>query len=138
MPDAISFLDTFKQWATSQPRLLAVALVGSYARGTASEDSDIDLVLITTDPQHYLQDDQWLAVFGPVRSVTLEDWGLVQSRRVFYADRLEVEFGITTPQWTATDPVDEGTQQVLLDGVRILYDPQGLLRAVLEAIQADD
>jgi predicted nucleotidyltransferase len=38
-------------WATAQPKIRAVALVGSHARGTAGPDSDIDLMLLATDPE---------------------------------------------------------------------------------------
>ena len=43
-------------WATAQPKIRAVALVGSHTRGTAGPASDIDLVLLTTppDPFHYI------------------------------------------------------------------------------------
>jgi 8-oxo-dGTP pyrophosphatase MutT (NUDIX family) len=42
-------------WAASRRDLCAVALVGSWARGAARDDSDIDLVLLT---QHRLDDRQ--------------------------------------------------------------------------------
>ena len=45
------FLDTFVAWASAQ----AMALVGSYARGAAKDDSDIDLVILTDRPQTYLE-----------------------------------------------------------------------------------
>jgi predicted nucleotidyltransferase len=37
------------EWAKAQPTIYAVALVGSHARGTARADSDIDLIVLTTD-----------------------------------------------------------------------------------------
>ena len=37
------FLDVFLAWASAQPDVQGIALVGSYARGTAGDDSDIDL-----------------------------------------------------------------------------------------------
>ena len=43
-------------WAGRQSDIRAVALVGSYARGSAHADSDIDLVLLCVDPARYLKD----------------------------------------------------------------------------------
>ena len=46
----------------------------------------------------------------------LEDYGLVQSRRVRYGNGVEVEFGITTIGWLNTAPIDEGSRRVMSDG----------------------
>ena len=50
------FLHGFVRWASAQLDVQAIALVGSYARGEARDDSDIDLVLLTDQPQNYLED----------------------------------------------------------------------------------
>jgi predicted nucleotidyltransferase len=47
-------------WATAQPKIRAVALVGSHARGAAGQDSDIDLVLLVVDPQGFRTDTTWI------------------------------------------------------------------------------
>ena len=39
------FRDRFATWASAQEDIQAIAFVGSYARGEARDDSDIDLVL---------------------------------------------------------------------------------------------
>ena len=135
MQAAERFIDRFARWAAGQAAVEAVALVGSWARGAAHEDSDVDLVLITTDPGTYLTDEGWLAAFGEVRRTQPEDWGLVQAVRVFYASGLEVECGVTTPEWARTDPPDPGTERAVRDGMVILYDRGGLLRALLAAVR---
>jgi predicted nucleotidyltransferase len=43
-----------------------IALVGSYGRGTAREDSDIDLILLTDQFPKYVEDTQWIELFGAV------------------------------------------------------------------------
>jgi predicted nucleotidyltransferase len=121
------FLSSIAEWAQGQPDIQAVALVGSWARGTARPDSDIDLVIVVADPGVYLGDEAWLHRFGTPSSIADEDWGLVQSRRVIYASGLEVEFGLTINAWLATDPIDAGSAQVVADGVRILLDRTGAL-----------
>lgn len=135
MSTAETFIDQAARWAAGQPLVAALALVGSWARGTARPDSDVDLILLTIDPQAYLNDRRWLAVFGVVEQVTEEDWGRVRSLRVVYRHGLEVEFGLTTPDWAETQPVDPGTARVVRDGMRSLYDPAGILQALQAAVE---
>lgn len=89
------FLDAFVVWASDQSAVQAVALVGSYARGEARDDSDIDLVILTDQPQKYLEDSRWTERFGTVENHQTEDYGKLTSVRVWYQNRLEVEYGIT-------------------------------------------
>jgi uncharacterized protein len=39
-------------WATQQPDVVGVAVVGSWARGQARMDSNVDLVVFTDDKDH--------------------------------------------------------------------------------------
>ena len=137
MTDAQTFIERFRTWAEAQRPVEAAALVGSWARGAARPNSDIDLILVTREPGVYLDDDGWTADFGAVDAASYEDWGLVQSIRVFYAGGPEVEFGITTPEWTATRPVDPGTARVVGDGIVILLDRAGMLAALKAAVGAE-
>lgn len=120
------FLSDFTQWASTQSDIQALALVGSYARNAATEASDIDLVLITVKPNQYLQNLNWLQRFGTVEKQQVEDYGLLISIRVWYADGREIEYGITDEQWAAA-PVDEGTRQVMADGMQILFERGNIL-----------
>jgi predicted nucleotidyltransferase len=126
------FLSAVVRWASARRDIRAVALVGSHARGTATSTSDIDLVILTTRPGSYLDDTGWAAMFGTVARQQTEDWGTVTSLRVWYEDGREVEFGITTPEWAA-QPLDEGTRQVVSDGIRILFDRGECLASAMAA-----
>lgn len=121
-------------WARERADVRAVALVGSRARGTARIDSDVDLILLTTDPDQYRSGDGGLAsVFDDARLAGERAWGPVRERRLRLPGGLEVELGIATPEWAAV-PLDSGTRRVLVAGARILHDPDGLLaRAVDDA-----
>jgi predicted nucleotidyltransferase len=131
-PSVADFLHRVTDWAVSQPTISGVALVGSYARGEARADSDIDLVLLCMEPASLLLDTSWLSLFGTVERCQTEDWGLVQSLRVHYRDSFEVEFGITSRVWAGL-PIDPGTQHVIAHGIRLLLDRDGLLGRLLEA-----
>lgn len=127
-------------WAATQPGILGLALVGSWARGAARPDSDIDLVILTEDPERYRLDRSWLldidwALVGlPVIGWRDADYGALWSRHITLADAVEVEFGFSLPAWASTSPIDAGTRRVATDGLRILYDPQHLFATLMAAL----
>lgn len=133
--DAETLLREVVIWAENADGIAGVALVGSYAYGAARPDSDVDLVLLMPDPKPFLEATAWLDRFGPVASCDVEDWGAVTSLRVVYESGLEVEFGLSTPAW-ADIPVDAGTRRVVSDGMRVLYDPEGIMEALQRAVSA--
>ncbi|MGA2537629.1 MAG: nucleotidyltransferase domain-containing protein, partial [Terracidiphilus sp.] len=116
--------------------ILGIAIVGSHARGTAKPGSDVDVVMIVDDQVHYLETSEWPERFGCTCSIRHEDWGLLQLKRVYYAAGREVEFGITAPAWARTGPIDPGTRQVVLDGIRVVYDRAGLFRSLVNSVTA--
>lgn len=124
------FIDAFTNWALAQPDIEAAALVGSYARGAATDTSDIDLVLLVGDPHRYIENTGWSTQFGTVARQQIEDYGLLTSLRVWYAGGHEVEYGLTTPAWIQA-PLDDGTRRVIQDGMKVLFERGALLsRAV--------
>jgi len=127
-------LEEVTKWAKSRPEILGVALVGSYARDEARLDSDVDFILLASTPQDFINQPEWIKDFGPVKSYSVEDWGLVTSLRVYYKDDLEVEYGLTSSTW-AGEPIDAGTRRVIFDGMRILLDKTGLLSRALREVK---
>lgn len=121
-----SFISQLSAWARKQPDIHGVLLVGSHARREARADSDIDLVILTNTPGKYLDTISFAEDFGAIERTVNEDWGKVTAVRTWYGDGMEVEFGITTPEWAAL-PLDPGTQRVISDGVRIIFDRDGEL-----------
>lgn len=108
-----------------------VALVGSYARAAARNDSDIDLVVLTEQPSRYLDDIQWIERFGIVEKHQTEDYRKLTSLRVWYLNGPEVEYGITTPDW-AVIPLDAGTRKVISDGMMVLFERGNVLSSHLK------
>jgi predicted nucleotidyltransferase len=117
-------------WAEAEPRIAAVALVGSHARGEARPDSDVDLVALCDGADAFVDDLRWIQRFGAPTRHAVERWGAVTSIRVWYEHGLEVEFGFAAPSWAAT-PLDDGTRRVLAGGFRALFDRSALLRGLL-------
>jgi nucleotidyltransferase-like protein len=133
MMDVSAFLKAFNRWATAQPDVKAVALVGSYARDAATEGSDVDLLILTTDVSKYISDRSWVSRFGKDSECRVEDWGKITSLRTFYKGGLEVEYGFSTPDW-AKIPMDAGSLRVVSDGMKILFDAQNILSTVQRGV----
>jgi predicted nucleotidyltransferase len=127
--DITSLLKKLKRWVAAQPDVVGVALIGSYACGTATEESDVDVIILTTEVRKYFRDKQWVSLFGEAEKTEVEHWRRVQTLRAFYTDGNEIEFNFSTPDWTSI-PVESGTRRVVSDGMRILFDPQGILKSV--------
>ena len=123
------FLKIFLMWVESQRLVEGAIPVSSHARGGARQDSDIDLVLLCTEYESYLEDVSWINDFGKPVSVRLEDYGKLTSVRVFYEEGPGVEFGFTQLDWLVL-PLDVGTVGVLRNGFRIVYDRSGKYSAL--------
>lgn len=117
--------DQLRQFADEEPDILALLIVGSYARGTNTPDSDIDAVIITRNKQRMVENQQFIGYFGRVSRQQTEYYGACTSVRAWYEDGMEVEFGLVEPSWM-DQPLDEGTRQVLRDGYKVIADRGGL------------
>jgi predicted nucleotidyltransferase len=133
--EVAALLEGVGSWLGERDDVRAVGLLGSWARGNATDESDVDLVVITDWPIAYITDETWIAGLPEARLVRTERWGpLLTERRLVLPSGLELDVGITDPRWAATDPVDEGTARVIADGgLRILYDPNDLLALLAAA-----
>ncbi|AWT41553.1 MULTISPECIES: nucleotidyltransferase domain-containing protein [Streptomyces] len=128
-------LDRATRWAAARADVTGLLLAGSWARGAARPDSDVDLVLLTTAPEAYA-DGAWAAGLGLGARIRTGQWGPVTEYRHLAEGGLEVEIGVAHPDWARTGPVDPGTRRVVTDGSRPLYDPSGLLAALLRACES--
>lgn len=132
-PRVADVLRRIPQLVTLHPEIAAVALVGSWARGAGTEASDIDLVVIATDPTALLATDDWHRLIDEraelVRSSSV---GALSERRLRRPDGLEIEVGIGAPGWLAINPMYPGTAKVLAAGAVAVYDPRGVLRNAIE------
>lgn len=130
-------LEIVTAWAGSRGDIVGLALVGSWARDTASPDSDIDFILLTPNPDVFristtwLTEIRWPKIGLSVQSCRDVKYGVVWSRHVKLSDGMVIEFSFGFPSWAATCPCDAGTRSVVSRGCRILFDPEGLLQNVV-------
>jgi hypothetical protein len=130
------------RWATGQADIKSLALAGSWARGNAGPESDLDLLVLTTNPESYRQDGAWLNAIAfeeagyRIISQTSVRYGVVRSWHYLNPDA-EVELSFAPLDWASTNPVDSGTHQVVTDAFKILIDKDGRLGALV-AFLGDD
>ncbi len=118
------FFNQLKEYAGNTSHIESIIIVGSYARGTNKESSDLDLVVITSNKSGMVEHPDFIQNFGAVHKQQVEYYGACTSIRVWYKDGKEVEFGIVDPSWIST-PLDAGTYQVLSDGYHVIIDKKG-------------
>jgi uncharacterized protein len=134
-------LEEIAQWASQRTDITALALVGSWARGTARVGSDIDLMFLTASPSSFRRDEtwvnqiQWAVVDAEVDGWKDKDYGVIWSRHVYLDDENEIEFGFGVPSWASIDPIDPGTFRVMSDGCQILYDPDHWLSKLIDKVK---
>lgn len=125
------------KWAEGRTDVRAVVIVGSRARvdHTADEWADLDAVIITTDPEHYVSTPDWIDNFGEPLLTFIESTstGDEKERRVLYEGMLDVDFAII-PQEKALKLLEAGTDSqtsaqisnLLGRGIRVLVDKDGM------------
>ena len=131
-PQLNAVLRVITGWVRGRPDVLALALIGSYARNEARPDSDIDLLLLTDVPEAFRASDSWLnEIDWPTHGAAIQSWsdaqyGVIWSRHVTLSNGTMIEFSFGLPSW-ASHPVDAGTRDVVSGGLRVLFDPRRLL-----------
>lgn len=105
-------------WVGSRADVLALGVVGSYAYRRPRLGSDVDLVLLTSQPELY---GPWIGADSPLAPAQLirhQRWGPMCEWRFRRRSGLHVEFGVATPGWADVSPLDPGTARVISDGCR--------------------
>lgn len=131
MPSRDERLNAIVQWATHRPQVQAIVLTGSLARadGSIDEYSDIDVEVITSDPETLESDDLWLVEFGEpaivirLRTGEQQRWA---TRLVIYSDGGRVDFTIA-----GTDRIESMAETDRLNdlyerGYRVLLDKSSI------------
>jgi predicted nucleotidyltransferase len=132
-------IDLVVDYAKSRNDILGIGLCGSWARGEASPDSDIDLSIIVEDKtifksQEWVENFHFHKIQDSLKSYRDEIYGVTWSRHVILESEVEIEFGFADKSWANINNLDEGTRKVVSDGYRILYDPSKLLEKLEDKV----
>lgn len=124
--------------------LRALAVCGSWARGDARPDSDLDLLIVADDPPAWRCDQGWVAALPydragcAYRSHRTATYGAVWSAHVDLDPDAAVELSFAPAAWACTDPLDLGTYAVVSDAFRIVVDKDGMLAPLVAACATPD
>jgi aminoglycoside 6-adenylyltransferase len=132
--DKEHLLGRFLEWARSRCDIRAVALVGSSARTDrpADEWSDLDLIVVVSDPQPYLSSTDWLEDIGHpwISTVERTATGEAIERRVLFEGGLDVDF-IVLPIESARQRLQVAPiADIVQRGMRTLLDKDETLSTV--------
>jgi uncharacterized protein len=134
-----AILDAIAAWAIVRDDIRGMALLGSWARGNPGPTSDIDIIFLSNRSREYRNGQSWLSEIDfpsagyRVLSRESADYGAVWSQHVHLAPATEVELTFASCSWAATSPIDDGTQRVVRDGLRIIFDKDNSLASLVEA-----
>ena len=122
-------LQKIVEWAEGFGRVRAVVLIGSQARSVkpADEYSDIDLIMFVSDPDYFIQSDDWLDQIGPWHIAFLERTaGNSLERRVLFDEARDVDFVLELDRNAAALADSAAASSILSRGYRFLVDKDNL------------
>lgn len=137
-------LDVIRPWAFPQPDIRGLALIGSWARGEARPDSDLDLMLLVLSPERYRKTSAWLPEIAwqsarfSLSGFRDAEYGRVWSRHVELTPFAEIELCFASCDWAGGNPLDPGTASVVRNGCRVLFDKDDLFRKALKSLNDTD
>ncbi|MCC6791979.1 MAG: aminoglycoside 6-adenylyltransferase, partial [Thermomicrobiales bacterium] len=112
--EVAQILAAIRSWADRRPDVRAVAVAGSWAHDTARMDSDLDLVVLCVEPERYLGESEWALEIAPdLVLMDTRSWGPLTELRFNLPSHLEIDFGVAPLSWANTNPVDDGTREVV-------------------------
>jgi aminoglycoside 6-adenylyltransferase len=126
-------LERFVAWAQTQPDIHAAVVLGSRARTDHPADdwSDLDLLVVISDPDRLLSQIDWLAHLGTPWVTFLEGTavGGLAERRVLFEGGLEVDFSpvpLALVRQFAASGLPPEVAGIFRRGVRVALDKDGL------------
>jgi hypothetical protein len=141
--EADAVINTVTHWATKCDDIRAMALLGSWARGNPRQTSDVDLLFLTDQTKKYRHRRKWLSEIAcrtagyTVQSSDCAAYGDVWSLHVHLLPTAEVELTFANCSWAKTDPIDSGTRRVVKDAFRIIFDKDGILAKLADAVMSE-
>jgi uncharacterized protein len=127
-------------WAIKRDDIRAMAMLGSWVRGNPRPASDLDLLLLSDLAADYQCRRAWLTEIDfqkagfRLRSSESTVYGVVWSQHVHLLPAAEVELTFARCSWARTDPVDTGTYVVVRDAFQIIFDRDGILAKLVDAV----
>lgn len=130
----------FTSWTQEQHTCRALAVADSWANAVARPTSDLDLLILTSDLSGWVIQAGWLSELAKrlgfsCSGAVLDPHGVAKSWRAWLGQDVELELTFADLSWANISPVDPGTRRVVSAGIRPLVDKDGLVQAILTAVE---
>ncbi|MFW6262729.1 MAG: aminoglycoside 6-adenylyltransferase [Thermotogota bacterium] len=126
--DAI--IQNFVRYTTTCEDLRAAVIIGSRARREtpADEFSDLDILILSNDPDKHIENTNWLSEIGEVHITFVEPLplGNGKERRVMFSDALDVDFAIVPASQAEVMFFSPEIISVFRKGFKMLFDKDDL------------
>jgi len=138
---ACSLIAMIRAMVVTRDGLRALAVCGSWARGAARPESDLDLLLVAADPAAWRREQGWVARLPyseagrTYRSHRNATYGVAWSAHIRLDPEAALELTFAPVAWAHTDPVDPGTRRVVSGGFRVVIDKDGALARLVAACE---
>ncbi len=122
-------LERFIAWANANQNIRLALVWGSRARkiNPADQWSDLDIVIVTNNPDEILSSNDWLGNIGIPKIVYLENClGNNKERRVLFDNGLDIDFPVLSCQRFREISNSPEILAILNRGMRILFDKDNL------------
>ena len=118
------------KWAKDRDDISTVIIVGSRARTNTTADkwSDLDLVILVSDPDYYINNTDWINYIDNYWITFIEETavGGGEERRVLFEGGLDVDFAIFSVDIIDEFSTSSEIQSVLKRGHKVLLDKDDL------------
>ncbi len=114
-------------------KVVGVVVIGSQARKDTPSDeySDLDLLMVVTDPAYFLASDEWFGQLGTVHvSFTEDTMAGMKEKRVLFDHAQDVDFVIVSQKDIGAITQSDQGLQVMKNGCNVLVDKLGLFSHV--------
>jgi aminoglycoside 6-adenylyltransferase len=136
-----ALIQRFVAWAETVSDIRAAVIVGSRARveRPADEWSDLDLIVVTTNPVFYINTTGWLDQIGThwLTFVERTASGDGRERRVVFEGALDVDFVPIPAALFSATPI-AADLDIVRRGVRVVLDKDGTINKTLQGITFDN
>jgi len=132
-------IERSRRWAQNRSDIRTVIITGSRARvdHPADEWADLDIIIVTTDPEQYVTKSDWISNMGKPLLTFIEPTatGGEKERRVLFNGMLDVDFSIVPKEKAesllkaAANPQARAQISDLLSrGIRVLVDKDNVVK----------
>ena len=135
--DIDDIVATIARWGLDEPKIQAVWIYGSWARGTAKPDSDLDVILFCNAPQEWRNETSWaLRPEWNGIGLRVSGWSDVGgfdsrwSRSIRFQTGAEIEFTVVDTDWATTAPYPEELLNDVSQSFHVVFDRDGRSRSL--------